>query len=257
MNKIVGKELLLGISFGLMSLAVTSQVPDDKLPEKPNPPRLVNDYADVLSDAQEQALEDKVVAFDDSTSTQLALITVKSTEPYVIADYALYLGRKWGVGQEGFNNGVVILAAIDDREVTIQTGYGVEAYVTDARSRRIIEQHIIPQFKEGNYYNGLDAGVDQVMLYVTGQFDAVKDEPEDMPNNFLGGLIAIIFIIILLKILSGGGGGATYTGRGTTYWGRGWGGFGGGGRGFSGGGGGGFGGFGGGSFGGGGARGRW
>lgn len=228
-----------------------AQVKEADLPARPVPSRLVNDLADVLSDGQEQALESKLVAFDDSTSTQIAVVTIRTTAPYVISDFAYSLGRYWGVGQRDFNNGAVVIAAIDDHEVWIATGYGLEPFVTDGRAKRIIEQHIIPQFRDGNYYAGLDAAADQIIAYTKGEFDAV-DEPDS--DEGPGILTIIIIIIIILVLLSRGNrnGGVTYGRRGPTYWGGGFGGFGGGGSG-----GGGFGGFGGGGFGGGGAGGRW
>lgn len=231
---------------------VFAQVNEKDLPPRPTPPRLVNDLADVLSPSQEQMLEQKLVAFDDSTSTQIAVITLRSTGQYVIEDYALYLGRAWGVGQAGMNNGVVILAAIDDRRVTIQVGYGIEPYVTDGRAKRIIENDVLPAFRNNDYYGGLDAASTRVMEYVTGAFVPEDEAPEGL--SIVQVLLLIIIVLIILYFFGrmNKGGGVTYSGRGPTYWGGG--GFGGGGGGF---GGGGFGGFGGGSFGGGGASGGW
>lgn len=235
---------------------IHAQVDVKDLPARPTPPKLVNDLADVLSPSQEQALEQKLVAFDDSTSTQIAVITMQSTGRYPIEDYALYLGRNWGVGQEGMNNGIVLLAAIKDRKVTVQLGYGIEPYITDGRAKRIIENDILPAFRNSDYNVGIDAGVDRIIEYVSGEF-APKDEELSKPMG-IGQIIFIIIVVILILILmsrSNRGGGVTYSGRGPTYWGGGGlgGGFGGGrGGGFSGGGG-----FGGGSFGGGGASGGW
>ena len=183
---------------------------------------------------------------------------MQSTGRYPIEDYALYLGRNWGVGQEGMNNGVVLLAAIKDRRVTVQVGYGIEPYITDGRAKRIIENDILPAFRNSDYNAGIDAGVNRIMEYVSGEF-APKDEDLSKPMG-IGQIIFIIIIVIIVLIFmsrSNKGGGVTYSGRGPTYWGGGGlGGFGGGrGGGFSGGGG--FGGFGGGSFGGGGASGGW
>jgi uncharacterized protein len=241
-------------------LWLAAQINASDLPPRPTPPRLVNDLADVLSPSQEQALEDKLVAFDDSTSTQIAVVTMQSTGRYPIEDYALYMGREWGVGQEGMNNGVVILAAVKDRRVTIQVGYGIEPYVTDGRAKRIIEQEVLPSFRNEDYYTGLNAAADKIMAYVSGQFTAEDEAAEDDGKlGFLGVLILILVVIVILSIFGkSGGGGVTYSGRGPTYWGGGYGGFGSGrGGGGFGGGGGGFGGFGGGSFGGGGASGSW
>jgi uncharacterized protein len=240
-----------------VSLVGSAQIDEKEFPPRPNPPRLVNDLADVLSAQQEQELEGRLVAFDDSTSTQIAVVTMKSTGRYAIEDYALYLGRYWQIGQAEMNNGVIILAAIDDRNVTIQVGYGIEPFITDGLAKRIVELDILPAFRQGDYYAGLSTAATSVMGYVTGEFEAVPDEPKAF--NWVEFLIMFIIIILLLSYFGrkNKGGGVTYSGRGPTYWGSGggFGGFGGGGGGGFGGGG--FGGFGGGSFGGGGASGSW
>lgn len=237
------------------------------IPEKPNPPRLVNDYVGgLLSDTQISALENKLRAYNDSTSTQIAVVIVNSTQPYEIADYALQLGRKWGVGQEGKNNGVVLLWAPGDRKVTIQTGYGMEGALPDIYAKRIISNIITPNFQAVQYYQGLDEATTAIIKYASGEHTA-EAEQNEMP---VGLILLIIFagvILIMIALSKGGGGGNRGGGRSilndspwpyTTYtgWGRqsgqwGGGGFGGGSRG------GGFGGFGGGSFGGGGASGSY
>lgn len=239
------------------------------IPARPDPPRLVNDLAKQLNASEIDALEQKLVAYNDSTSTQIALVIIPSTGDYPIADYAFALGRQWGVGQEGKNNGIVILWASGDRTVFIATGYGMEGAIPDAIAKRIITQVIIPDFKNGMFYRGLDRGVDAIIKYAAGEYKA--DPSREQEDGFPIGLIVfiVIFIVILIAISSGGKGGGN-AGRGynagpvfwpyTTYSGRGrssgsWGGGFGGGSGW--GGGGGFGGFGGGSFGGGGAGGSY
>jgi uncharacterized protein len=194
----------------LVATLIHAQVDVKDLPARPTPPKLVNDLADVLSPSQEQALEQKLVAFDDSTSTQIAVITMQSTGRYPIEDYALYLGRNWGVGQEGMNNGVVLLAAIKDRKVTVQVGYGIEPYITDGRAKRIIENDILPAFRNSDYNAGIDAGVDRIIEYVSGEF-APKDEELSKPMG-IGQIIFIIIVVILILILmsrSNRGGGVT------------------------------------------------
>jgi uncharacterized protein len=264
-NKPVQKSLfkcfLLFIGLFTMLLGQTFA---QTLPERPNPPKLVNDFAGVMSSNEVAALEQKLVAFNDSNSTQIAIVTIKSIEGYDIADYAFKLGEKWGIGQKAKDNGILILVAPNDRKVFIATGYGAEEYVTDAMSRRIIEQKFKPSFKNNNFYEGLDAGTNDIIDLLTGKF---KAEPQEVKGkhkgSFLKIIIIIIIIIVLIKIFGGGnrGGRRTFRSSGPIFWG-GMGGFGrgfGGGSsgGFGGGGGGGFGGFGGGSFGGGGAGGSW
>lgn len=237
------------------------------LPERSN--KLVTDLTQTLSAGQIADLENKLVAFDDSTSNQVAVVIVKSVGDYDINEYALALGRKWGIGGKDKNNGVILLVALGDRKVAIQTGYGLEGALPDVYTRRIIDNDIKPFFKAGDYYGGINAGTDSIIALVKGEYK--NDRPKGKKSGGGGGsglivLIIVVGIIIMLKKGGGGSGGnQVIGGRGASnalFWamllgsgrGGGGGGFGGG---FGGGGGGGFGGFGGGSFGGGGSSGSW
>ena len=233
-------------------------------PSRPN--RLVNDYTSTLSAEQVAVLEQKLVAFDDSTSNQIAVVIIKSLEGYDVADYAVRLAEAWGVGRDKKNNGVVLLVALDDRKVTIQTGYGVEGALPDAISRRIIENEITPEFKSGDYYAGIERGTNAIISYTRGEYNNEDAGKKGNKKGFPLG--AIIFVIIVIAAIAsrGGGGGTNVIGGGGAsplWWmliggAMGGGGHrGGGGGGFGGGSGGGFGGFGGGGFGGGGASGSW
>jgi uncharacterized protein len=259
------KFSFLIILFLLASLTGIAQ----EFPEKPN--RLVNDYTGTLSQDQIYQLEQKLVAFDDSTSTQIAVVLIQSVGVYDISDYTVRLAEAWDVGQKGKNNGLVLLAALKDRKVSIQTGYGLEGALPDAITKRIIENEIKPSFREGNYYAGLDKATDAIIAYTKGEYknDDARARPAKESGKFPVGLIILIIIIIVVISKKGGGGkgGQIIGSRGGSnlFWwtlmsgmgGRsGGGGFGGGHGGF-GGGGGGFGGFGGGSFGGGGSSGSW
>ncbi|WP_069660234.1 TPM domain-containing protein [Arcticibacter eurypsychrophilus] len=265
----VKQGLLLALSFLLITAGLRAQ----ELPPKSD--RLVTDFTNTLSAEQTNRLEQKLVAFNDTSSTQIAVVLIKSIGVYDIADYTVKLAENWGVGQKGKNNGVVLLAAIDDRKVTIQTGYGVEGALPDAITHQIIENDIKPYFKQGDYYSGLDKATNAIISYTKGEYK--NDAPpkgKSRSGGFPVGLI-ILAVIVIAVIASkgggGGGGGRVIGGRGGAgllWWsllagmagrgGGGGGGFGGGnsGGGF-GGGGGGFGGFGGGSFGGGGSSGSW
>lgn len=231
---------------------------------------IVNDYTQTLTASQKQQLEQKLVAFDDSTSNQIAVVILKSVGDYDINEYALELGRKWGIGGKGKNNGVILLIAIGDRKMSIQTGYGLEGALPDIYTKRIIENDIKPFFKEGDYYAGIDAGTNSIISLIKGEYKNDKPKAKSGGGKGSAGFIVIIIVIIIAIILrkgGGGGGSQVIGGRGVAdalFWsmllggGRnsGGGGFGGG---FGGGssGGGGFGGFGGGSFGGGGSSGSW
>ncbi|HEY0272009.1 MAG TPA: TPM domain-containing protein, partial [Chitinophaga sp.] len=226
-----------------------------------NPPRLVNDFAGVMVQSEVDALEHKLVAYSDSTSNQVLVVTVNTTGDDDISDVALKYLRDWGVGIKGRDNGVVILVAKDDHKVWISTGYGLEGAIPDVVAHRIIEAAMIPNFKEGHYYTGLDEAADMIFKAAAGEYQGI---PKKSSGGGFSGIGVVIIIIIVLTIVSilrgGGGGGSAMSRRGYGGWwiptGGGWssggsGGFGGGG------GGGGFGGFGGGSGGGGGAGGSW
>ena len=238
-------------------------------PEPPNPPRLVNDFSNTLSESQKAALENKLVAYNDSTSTQISIVLIRSVGQYDISDYTFQLGEKWGIGRKDKDNGMLILAAMEDRKVFMATGYGLEGAIPDAVAHRIVDNVIVPAFKAEAYYEGLNQATDMVIKLAEGEYDA---EDVARKGNSSGAIFFILFFIVMFVIIpliknrkdndnhmGGKSGGidlfttmmlANLLGGG----GRRGGGFGGGGFG---GGGGGFGGFGGGSFGGGGAGGSW
>lgn len=257
------RKILLLISFTILVLRVCAQ----EFPSKPN--RLVNDYTNTLSETEAEQLEQKLVAFDDSTSTQIAVVLMRSVGAYDIADYGARLAQNWGIGGAKNNNGLLLLVAIDDRKVTIQTGYGVEGAVPDAIAKRIIENELKPEFRNGNYYAGIDRATNAIIAYTKGEYKNDEPRKSRRSSGFPVGLIVIIIIIVVIIGRRGGGGGGRggrvigSRGGADIFWwtllsgmGRGGGGGGGFGGGSSGGGGG-FGGFGGGSFGGGGASGSW
>lgn len=250
--------LLFGLLLVLLTFGTTLKA---QLPSPPNPPRLVNDYTGTLTAHQVNILEHKLVAYNDSTSTQILVLLVDDLQGYSVEQYATEIGHSWGVGQKGKNNGAVILVkpkkGSERGQVNISPGYGMEQYVTDATAKRIIEKEMIPSFKEDDYYTGIDNAVNVIMDLCSGKF--TQDEYTNGDGFPLW--LFILFIIAIFIILSkfSDNNGQSYTGGGhRTIW-IPMGGFGGssfgGGGGFSGGGG--FGGFGGGGFGGGGASGSW
>jgi len=234
------------------------------LQQKPN--KLVNDYTNTLTADQQQALENKLVAFDDSTSTQITVVIIPTLNGDDVADFNVKLGRAWGVGGKEFSNGVVLLIVKDDRKLNIATGYGVEGALPDITAKHIIDEQIVPNFKGNDYYRGIEEGTDAIIQAVKGEYKAPENYRSKKGGSGIGRIIFIIIIIVVFLVISGGkgGGGSFMSRRGFAAWtianmlsgsgGRSSGGWSGGG-GSSGGGG--FGGFGGGSFGGGGASGSW
>ena len=228
--------------------------PKDLLQARTGKQTLVNDFAGILTADQKQALENKLVLFNDSTSTQIAVVIIPTLGDYEISDYNVQLGRAWGVGGKEFNNGVVLLVAQKEHKLNIATGYGLEGALPDITCKHIIDEEIVPNFKGNDYYRGIDQGTDAIIKATKGEYNvsAQKEIPQFSTAKTI--LIIIAVIIFLALMSSGGPGGSLMTRGGPVFWG-GLGGFGGGGS--SGGGGGGFGGLGGGSFGGGGASGSW
>ncbi len=232
----------------------------------PSTNRLVTDQADLLTSSEERRLTAKLTAYEDTTSTQIVVVTIPSLEGVPAAEYALALGRSWGVGQAGQDNGVVILVARADREVRIETGYGLEGAIPDAVAARIYRNVMVPYFREGRFYEGISGAADLLIAAAAGEFTAEEAAPRHAgrppidPSALMGLFFLIWFVISSIRRRRGGNdGGKRYRRHGYgphfIVWG---GGFGGSGGGLGGGGlGGGFGGFGGGGFGGGGAGGGW
>jgi uncharacterized protein len=238
------------------------------IPERPDPPKLVNDFANILSQREVADLESRLVSFNDSTSTQIVIVIVPSLNGYEKADFAEQIGSKWGVGQKGKDNGCVVLikpkTASERGEAFIAPGYGLEPVIPDATALNIVNNEMITRFKGNDYYGGITAGVQTIMSLARGEFTASQYDKRKTKKTGLGFLVPIIVIIIIFLMTRGGGGRHHSIGKNLPFWtllmlmgsgSRSGGGFGGGG--FGGGGGGGFGGFGGGGFGGGGAGGSW
>lgn len=269
-----GKRLLLHLFFALLPIMLLAQ---KTVPEPTQ--YLVNDYAGLLNRSEVVALGQKLRDYVAETSTQIVIITETSLEGDDAFSYAQRLATKWGIGGGENDNGILIYVAQQDRQVRIQTGRGTEGFLPDVTAKRIIENIIVPAFRSGNYYRGLDRATDAIMDLGRGEYEG--DGLSGNSGDAIPGWIVIIFIIVLILVLSwitsnndDDDDGGYYRGgrydmpdrrsrrRGRTIifpTGGGWsrGGGGGGSDGFGGFGGGGFGGFGGGSFGGGGAGGSW
>lgn len=246
------------------------------IPPVPKVQTSVYDEINLLTPHQKNDLEQKLIRYSDTTSTQIVIATISSTK----GEYINYLGaqwaEKWGIGQADKDNGIFILLAKDDRKIGISTGKGVEHLLTDAMSKRIIERDIIPYFKQNDYYGGLNRATDAIFEVMTGEYQGTRqNNTTDFPLEifFFLFIIFIIFVIAISKSRGGGSGGnrgnrsdsrslleaiiLSNMGRGSYSGGSSSGGFGGGFGGSSSSGGGFGGGFGGGSFGGGGASGGW
>lgn len=242
-----------------------------EIPDRPVPPRLVNDFAGILKPAERAQLEDSLVLFARQTSTQIVVVTVPDLEGYDPGDYAFRLGEKWGVGQKGKDNGIVILLkpkqGNSKGQVFIATGYGLEGVLPDAVvNGTVIDNEMIPRFRENDYFGGLKAGIRVIMDITRGEYTAEQYQEfyDRQGDGVIPGIVFFILFFILVSALRGRRNRFYSPGRSLPFWialgmmsGRGshrgsFGNFSSGSGSF-----GGFGGFGGGSFGGGGAGGSW
>jgi len=258
------RELAL---FSLAALALFSLAPcasaalEDSLPARPE--KYVTDRAGVLGAERTQALSLEIEQFERDTSNQvLVWIDRRIPENFTLEDFTVRAAEKWGAGQAATDNGAVLFVFTEDRKVRIETGYGLEGALPDATAKRIIEEEIVPRFRQGDYRGGVESGVRAMMAAAKGEYrgsgSTVRERERGSGGNSLGGcLVPLLFfgVFALLPLLF-----RRNRRRWRTYGGHGWwtggsgGLFGGSGGGWSGGGG--FSG-GGGSFGGGGASGSW
>lgn len=260
-NKSFTIRIVLAIAAIFMAVSAFAGIP-----QRPSPQRLVNDFAECFTPEQRELLEAKLVAFDDTTSNQITVVTVADLEGYDVAQYAAELGIKWGVGKKEFNNGIIILVKPKNEngggKVTIQVGYGLEGAIPDAYSKRIIDNVMIPRFKENKYFGAVNTACDKLMGLASGEISVKREmEEDDGEPKLIHYILSIIFLYFMYKWSmnrgGGSGSGGSYSGGGGHIFIGPIGGGYSGGHSHGGGHSGGFGGFGGGSFGGGGASGSW
>lgn len=243
-----------------------------QIPPQPNPPQLVNDLANLFTRNEVQELERILVDFNDSTSNVVCVVTVNDLNGYSAAEFAYEIGEQWGVRDEKHRNGVVILVKPKNEtggEVYISVGYDLESVLPDAKSKRIIEQFMIPSFRKNDFYGGVSKAVEVMLPILSGEISEILEPSQTgVVVGAIFGILFIIFTVFLIIVFSKKGGGSSgngSSGKGNDLWkwillgsllsGRGGGSSSGG---FGSSGSGGFGGFGGsGGFGGGGAGGKW
>jgi len=197
------RRICLLIGFIFYSFVVSGQ----EIPPPPDPRRLVNDFSSILTRNEQATLESELVNFANETSTQIVIVTVKSLDGYEISDYAFRLGEKWGIGQQGKNNGALIVVKPktlgDDGEVFLATGYGLEHVIPDAVANRIVRNEMIPGFEKNDYYGGLSAGVRVIKELTRGEYTAeayterVRSQQDSSPLFFLFFLLFFVIVPIL------------------------------------------------------------
>ncbi len=168
------------------------------IPPKPSVQTSLYDYLNLLDNSQQQALREKLVRYADSTSTQIVVVIIGTTQGEDISFLGAKWGQEWGIGQADKDNGILITLARDDRKVDINTGYGIETIITDRMAEQIINRIMIPEFKKGDYYQGLDQGADALFAALNGEYNEDRNFSK---KQFPIGPIIFIIIIVLFIIL--------------------------------------------------------
>lgn len=195
-NKATMRKLL----FVIIAFLVGTLVFANDLPNRPSPPTLVTDYANVFSQSEQESLERKLVDYFAATSTQIAVVTVNDIADYDISDYAFRLGEKWGIGGDEFNNGLLMLIkpknSLGKGQVFIATGYGLEGVVPDATAKQVVENELIPFFKANDMYGGVDKATSVLIELTKGEY--TKEQYAQQINGKGGFNPFILFILIFV-----------------------------------------------------------
>lgn len=189
MGRNLKRVLLFALLFCPVPLLVAKSVPS-------KPGTIVNDYAGILTRAQNDTLEEKLRSWDrDSSSTQISIVIEKSLDGADLWTYCQELFNTWGIGQAKKNNGVLVYVALDDKRIRIHTGRGAEQFLGDARSSQLIEEILQPAFRNGDYYGGLDRLTDRIIALSRGEYS--KDEQGYGVNPIVVFLVFFAFIMFL------------------------------------------------------------
>ncbi len=169
-------------------------------------PRLqgrVNDYAELLSPATEASLESVLKSLESSDSTQIVVLTIGSLQGDSLEEFSLRVVEDWKIGQQGLDNGVLLLVARDDRKIRIEVGYGLEGKLTDMTAGRIIGNVMGPRFKQGDFNQGIIDGIGAIVMTVRGEFTAAAEtKPNGSGREDPGGLLtSMIFIFFIFGSL--------------------------------------------------------
>ncbi len=209
----------MGLLIATLTLFISVEL--SAIPQRPDPPRLVNDFAGILSQEQVDALEQRLVAYNDTTSTQILVVIVPDLEGEEAGAYATQIGIEWGVGSEEFDNGAVILVKPKNEsgsgEVFIAIGYGLEGAIPDARTKGIINKIMIPKFIENDYHAAIVGACDAIIRLADGE-EFVSAEGESDATSILI-FVAVIFggLFLLSKLSKKKGGSSGNSSGRTTY----------------------------------------
>ena len=246
------RRRLLGLGIGFLAAALVLPAGAAETDYRPTDRFFVNDFSGVISSAAAEEIYALGAELQEKTGAQVVAVTLPTTGDEDIRQFGLELGRDWGIGQEDKDNGVLLLLATEDRQVSIEVGYGLEGALNDAKTGRILDTYATPDFKEGDYSSGMRkayrALINEVYIEyglepVDDEYVPVSPEPEEESGQTAMTVIAAIFFLLLFVLAVAGRGRRGgppfifFGGHGGGHGGFGGGGFGGGGSGFSGGGG--------------------
>jgi len=184
----------IGLAVALLyAAAVAAEVPVPPLESR------VTDLTATLSPDQRSALERKLAAFEGRKGSQVAVLLVPTTQPETVEQYAIRVFDEWKLGRKGVSDGALLLVAKNDRKLRIEVGYGLEGVLPDAIAKRIIEEEIVPRFKQGDFHGGIAAGVDRALRVIDGE---PLPPPRPAPRALSGGafeyLLPALFIVVVL-----------------------------------------------------------
>ncbi len=225
--KIAGIFVLMIAAIGVLTGAVSYPAPTSNF--------FINDFANVISDSDENEILQKGIALYNATKAQVVVVTVDSLEGMQVNDYALNLGNEWGVGEAKNDTGIVLLLSVGDRQTTVQVGYGLEGAVNDAKAGRILDTYALPYFRVDEFSTGLKGAYAALVNEVYTEFGLTENIDENYttenldgekvsPFQFIGtAILAVIVIIIFIRnprlflylIAFGGRGGRFGGGRGS------------------------------------------
>lgn len=185
----------------LLLLLAIATAKADELPVPAKPNDWVNDYAGVFNEQQVQQLSKKLNVFQYNNSTQLFVVSVPQNNGYPASMLAQMIGEKWGVGQEGKDNGLIVLMDMEEREVFISTGYGLEEYIPDAIAKRIVENEVLPAFRQGDFYGGIDKATDVMISLLEGKFTPDQYREQSAGSDTGSAIGGILFLLLMFFLL--------------------------------------------------------
>lgn len=200
------KSYLKSITHLLFAFILIIPAFGQDLQEIPSLKQRVTDAANLLSDSEVAFLTNQLKDLEERKGSQLAILTVSSTKPETIEQYSIRVVDQWKIGREDVDDGVLLIIAKNDRKLRIEVGYGLEGAIPDAYSKRIINNIIVPHFRDGDYYQGIEEGVEAIIGLINGEDLPEVTSTTSAQNDktiglfFFIGIIVLIFIVVLTKV---------------------------------------------------------